>query len=204
MHNNYTVDALLICVDFEAMRNHQDVECMSSPKKIQKKMVIQLFLSPRTRLISIKVLYGPEGCPILTIVIGGNHEASNDPCAAFTTSANTVRANSPSWVKSSVAWILNGDSISQNSALEIEFSYRTTGLNTFDKMMMSKTYSNPRALLENPLRTASSVLHPSWNFGKLSRLSGGSPHTCTRVLLQQSNTKVFVGVQWLTMRWMPM
>ena len=35
---NYTVDALLICGDFEAVRNHQDLECMSAPK-IYKKMV---------------------------------------------------------------------------------------------------------------------------------------------------------------------
>jgi len=36
MHNNYTVDALLICGDFEAVRNHQDLECMSVPKKYKK------------------------------------------------------------------------------------------------------------------------------------------------------------------------
>jgi len=36
IRNNYTVDALLICGDFEAVRNHQDLECMSVPKKYKK------------------------------------------------------------------------------------------------------------------------------------------------------------------------
>lgn len=63
--NNYTVDALLICGDFEAVRNHQDLECMSVPKKYKKMVDFHKYYT------------GQKIAPILTIVIGGNHEASN-------------------------------------------------------------------------------------------------------------------------------
>ncbi|KAJ7251235.1 lariat debranching enzyme, C-terminal domain-containing protein [Mycena rebaudengoi] len=57
--NNYKVDVLLICGDFQAIRNHQDLQCMAVPDKY-------------------KQLGGlPQTAPVLTIVIGGNHEASN-------------------------------------------------------------------------------------------------------------------------------
>ncbi|KIM43939.1 hypothetical protein M413DRAFT_9238 [Hebeloma cylindrosporum] len=65
MRNNYTVDALLICGDFEALRNHQDLECMSAPKKYKKMGDFHKYYT------------GEKIAPILTIVIGGNHEASN-------------------------------------------------------------------------------------------------------------------------------
>lgn len=34
--NNYKVDVLLICGDFQAVRNHQDLQCMSVPDKFRK------------------------------------------------------------------------------------------------------------------------------------------------------------------------
>lgn len=36
MKNAYKVDALLICGDFQAIRNHQDLQCMSVPDKYKK------------------------------------------------------------------------------------------------------------------------------------------------------------------------
>ncbi|PPQ81075.1 hypothetical protein CVT25_014538, partial [Psilocybe cyanescens] len=63
--NNYKVDALLICGDFQAVRNHQDLQCMSVPAKYRQ---LQHFY---------KYYTGEKKAPILTLVIGGNHEASN-------------------------------------------------------------------------------------------------------------------------------
>ncbi len=34
--NNYKVDLLLICGDFEAIRNHQDLQCMAVPAKYRQ------------------------------------------------------------------------------------------------------------------------------------------------------------------------
>lgn len=34
--NNYKVDVLLICGDFQAIRNHQDLQCMAVPPKYRK------------------------------------------------------------------------------------------------------------------------------------------------------------------------
>ncbi|EJD06143.1 DBR1-domain-containing protein, partial [Fomitiporia mediterranea MF3/22] len=63
--NNYKVDCLLICGDFQAMRNHQDLQCMAVPDKYKR---IGGFYRYYT---------GEKTAPILTLVIGGNHEASN-------------------------------------------------------------------------------------------------------------------------------
>ncbi|KAF5327322.1 hypothetical protein D9619_004265 [Psilocybe cf. subviscida] len=63
--NQYKVDLLLICGDFEAIRNPQDMECMSVPQKYK---VMGDFH---------KYYTGEKRAPLLTIVIGGNHEASN-------------------------------------------------------------------------------------------------------------------------------
>ncbi|TFK74614.1 DBR1-domain-containing protein [Pluteus cervinus] len=61
----YKVDLLLICGDFEAMRNHQDLQCMAVPNKYKEmKDFYKYYTSEKT-------------APILTLVIGGNHEASN-------------------------------------------------------------------------------------------------------------------------------
>ncbi|KAK7021887.1 lariat debranching enzyme [Paramarasmius palmivorus] len=63
--NHYKVDLLLICGDFQAIRNHQDLQCMAVPDKYKE---IQTFF---------KYYTGAKRAPIPTIVIGGNHEASN-------------------------------------------------------------------------------------------------------------------------------
>jgi len=54
--------------------------------------------------------------------------------------------------------------ISINSSLQIESSSHTTGLNTLNNMVTSKTYSNARAFSEKTLSAARSVLLPSWDF----------------------------------------
>ncbi|KAK7439403.1 lariat debranching enzyme [Stygiomarasmius scandens] len=63
--NGYKVDLLLICGDFQAVRNWQDLQCMAVPDKYKQ---LQTFY---------KYYTGEKKAPILTIVIGGNHEASN-------------------------------------------------------------------------------------------------------------------------------
>ena len=61
----YKIDLLLICGDFQAVRNYQDLQCMAVPNKYKR---IQNFHRYYT---------GERSAPVLTIVIGGNHEASN-------------------------------------------------------------------------------------------------------------------------------
>ncbi|TFK37734.1 lariat debranching enzyme, C-terminal domain-containing protein [Crucibulum laeve] len=63
--NGYEVDLLLICGDFQAMRNHQDLQCMACPPKY------------RALHDFYKYYTGDKIAPVLTIIIGGNHEASN-------------------------------------------------------------------------------------------------------------------------------
>ncbi|KAK3189570.1 hypothetical protein Dsin_029131 [Dipteronia sinensis] len=63
--NNYKIDLLLCCGDFEAVRNENDLKNMNAPKKYQTMKSFWKYYS------------GLEIAPILTIFIGGNHEASN-------------------------------------------------------------------------------------------------------------------------------
>ncbi|KII89542.1 hypothetical protein PLICRDRAFT_175716 [Plicaturopsis crispa FD-325 SS-3] len=63
--NQYKVDLLLICGDFQAIRNHQDLQCMAVPQKYKQLGGFHKYYTGQTK------------APILTIVIGGNHEASN-------------------------------------------------------------------------------------------------------------------------------
>ncbi|KDQ15942.1 hypothetical protein BOTBODRAFT_31397 [Botryobasidium botryosum FD-172 SS1] len=63
--NNYTVDVLLICGDFQAIRNNADLACMAVPDKYKQLGGFHKYYT------------GEKVAPILTIVIGGNHEASN-------------------------------------------------------------------------------------------------------------------------------
>ncbi|KIL68422.1 hypothetical protein M378DRAFT_158220 [Amanita muscaria Koide BX008] len=63
--NGYKVDVLLICGDFQAVRNHQDLQCMTVPDKYKEMKDFYKYYT------------GERVAPILTIVIGGNHEASN-------------------------------------------------------------------------------------------------------------------------------
>ncbi|XP_029968182.1 lariat debranching enzyme isoform X2 [Salarias fasciatus] len=59
------VDLLLCCGDFQAVRNEGDMKCMAVPAKY------------RTMQTFYKYYSGEKKAPILTIFIGGNHEASN-------------------------------------------------------------------------------------------------------------------------------
>ncbi|KAF6032445.1 DBR1 [Bugula neritina] len=62
---NTKIDLLLMCGDFEATRNPDDLACMAVPAKY------------RDMKYFYKYYKGEKKAPILTIVIGGNHEASN-------------------------------------------------------------------------------------------------------------------------------
>ncbi|KAF5278844.1 hypothetical protein FQR65_LT03533 [Abscondita terminalis] len=59
------VDLLIICGDFQACRNEDDLHCMAVPQKYYN---MQSFY---------KYYNGEKDAPILTVFIGGNHEASN-------------------------------------------------------------------------------------------------------------------------------
>lgn len=59
------VDLLLCCGDFQAVRNEGDLKCMAVPAKY------------RTMQTFYKYYSGEKKAPILTVFIGGNHEASN-------------------------------------------------------------------------------------------------------------------------------
>ncbi|KDQ56135.1 hypothetical protein JAAARDRAFT_208336 [Jaapia argillacea MUCL 33604] len=63
--NNYKVDLLLVCGDFQAIRNERDLQCLAVPDKYRKLGEFYKYYT------------GEEAAPVLTIVIGGNHEASN-------------------------------------------------------------------------------------------------------------------------------
>ncbi|KAK3932451.1 Lariat debranching enzyme [Frankliniella fusca] len=59
------VDLLICCGDFQSTRNDQDLECMAVPPKYRDICSFYKYYS------------GEKTAPILTIFIGGNHEASN-------------------------------------------------------------------------------------------------------------------------------
>ncbi|KAJ0090101.1 hypothetical protein Patl1_12620 [Pistacia atlantica] len=63
--NNYKVDLLLCCGDFQAVRNEADMESLNVPRKYREMKSFWKYYS------------GQEIAPIPTIFIGGNHEASN-------------------------------------------------------------------------------------------------------------------------------
>ncbi|KAG8432643.1 hypothetical protein GDO86_017044 [Hymenochirus boettgeri] len=62
---NTKVDLLLCCGDFQAVRNEGDIKCMAVPPKYRQMQTFYKYYS------------GEKKAPILTIFIGGNHEASN-------------------------------------------------------------------------------------------------------------------------------
>ena len=63
--NNKIIDLVLICGDFESIRNTKDLDFIHVPDKYRK-------MGDFTKFYSKK-----EKAPYLTIFIGGNHEASN-------------------------------------------------------------------------------------------------------------------------------
>ncbi|XP_068101165.1 lariat debranching enzyme [Hyperolius riggenbachi] len=62
---NTKVDLLLCCGDFQAVRNEADMKCMAVPQKYRQMQTFYKYYS------------GEKKAPVLTIFIGGNHEASN-------------------------------------------------------------------------------------------------------------------------------
>ncbi|KAF9972371.1 hypothetical protein BGZ73_004539 [Actinomortierella ambigua] len=61
----FKVDLLLICGDFQAVRNEADLEAMAIPRKFLQLGTFHKYYS------------GEQIAPIPTVFIGGNHEASN-------------------------------------------------------------------------------------------------------------------------------
>ncbi|XP_076046443.1 lariat debranching enzyme isoform X2 [Oratosquilla oratoria] len=59
------VDLLICCGDFQSVRNEQDLKCMAVPAKYMEMCDFYRYYS------------GEAKAPVLTIFIGGNHEASN-------------------------------------------------------------------------------------------------------------------------------
>jgi len=59
------VDLLLCCGDFQAVRNESDLSCMAVPPKYRHMETFYKYYS------------GEKKAPVLTVFIGGNHEASN-------------------------------------------------------------------------------------------------------------------------------
>ena len=59
------IELLICCGDFQAVRNQTDLNCMSCPVKYRKMNTFY------------KYYFGEKKAPVLTICIGGNHEASN-------------------------------------------------------------------------------------------------------------------------------
>ncbi|CAG5123803.1 unnamed protein product [Candidula unifasciata] len=63
--NGFKIDLLIICGDFQAVRNFDDLQAMAVPPKFQKLNTFYKYYS------------GEKLAPVLTVFIGGNHEASN-------------------------------------------------------------------------------------------------------------------------------
>nr|XP_012233095.1 PREDICTED: lariat debranching enzyme [Linepithema humile] len=59
------IDLLICCGDFQAIRNLSDLKCMAVPDKYKDMCTFYKYYS------------GEKKAPVLTIFIGGNHEASN-------------------------------------------------------------------------------------------------------------------------------
>jgi lariat debranching enzyme len=63
--NGIKVDLLICCGDFQATRNEEDLRCMAVPQQHEQMCTFYKYYS------------GEKLAPVLTIFIGGNHEASN-------------------------------------------------------------------------------------------------------------------------------
>lgn len=62
---NFKTDLLLLCGDMQALRNRADLECLAVPQKYRQMGDFHRYYS------------GEKVAPVLTLVVGGNHEASN-------------------------------------------------------------------------------------------------------------------------------
>ncbi|CAL1544742.1 unnamed protein product, partial [Lymnaea stagnalis] len=63
--NGFKIDLLLICGDFQAVRHFDDFQALAVPPKYQQLNTFYKYYS------------GEKTAPVLTVFIGGNHEASN-------------------------------------------------------------------------------------------------------------------------------
>ena len=63
--NNTKVDLLIICGDFQSVRNVNDLESMAVPEKYREMCSFWKYYA------------GMKKAHVLTLFIGGNHEASN-------------------------------------------------------------------------------------------------------------------------------
>src|SRR5947208_3240593 len=59
------IDLLLCCGDFQSVRNYSDLACLACPPKYRQLNTFHKYYS------------GEKKAPVLTLFIGGNHEASN-------------------------------------------------------------------------------------------------------------------------------
>ncbi|KAL1503181.1 hypothetical protein AB1Y20_011239 [Prymnesium parvum] len=87
--NGVKVDLLLICGDFQAVRNHGDLATMACPAKYRQIGNFYQYYSgekaccfppPARRRLPLRasrVAAAPQVAPVLTLFIGGNHEASS-------------------------------------------------------------------------------------------------------------------------------
>lgn len=62
---NITVSLVLVCGDFQTIRNNNDLQCMAVPPKYRRLGTFHQYY------------FGDKVAPKLTLLIGGNHEASN-------------------------------------------------------------------------------------------------------------------------------
>ena len=62
---NKKVELLVVCGDFQAVRNLDDLECLACPPKYRSLRQFYKYYS------------GERRAPVLTVFVGGNHEASN-------------------------------------------------------------------------------------------------------------------------------
>lgn len=62
--NNFKIDLLLICGDFQANRNETDLESMACPPKYREMNTYYKYYS------------GEKVAPVTTVFIGGNHEGA--------------------------------------------------------------------------------------------------------------------------------
>jgi lariat debranching enzyme len=97
--NGISVDLLLCCGDFQSIRNEQDMECLACPVKYREMVnPIKCFECLNERHLKQNSFYkyysGEKKAPVLTIFIGGNHEASNFLQVKFDCSALDYCKNS--------------------------------------------------------------------------------------------------------------
>ncbi|KAF7324875.1 DBR1-domain-containing protein [Mycena kentingensis (nom. inval.)] len=202
--HNYKVDLLLVCGDFQAIRNYQDLQCMAVPDKYKELGTFnQYYTSQKT-------------APILTIIIGGNHEASNymwelfhggwvAPNMYYLGAAGSVRVNGLRVAGASgifkshdysrgyyetmpydrgtmrSIYHLREYAVRKFSRRGLKYSSRMTGRSLSLTMAISVDSCNAKASSETTFVRAGSVHHPYLICFALCSPIGGSLHICIRV-----------------------